>query len=154
SYSARRRSSSTSPTATSRPSSARARPKPLPRPRRARCSRSRRPSQARRHDRLKRDASSHVYAQVRMVPQAAVKVAVVDESDDIVPTAPVADVSAERSPPSRPDAGEARSEWMAGLTVSAVRWIIRLSALLLGLVMWHYASSRSITFYIRFENIP
>jgi len=56
-----------------------------------------------------------------MVPQATVKVAVVDESSDVVPTAPAATVTAERSPPSRPDAGEARSEWMAGLSVAAAR---------------------------------
>jgi NitT/TauT family transport system permease protein len=88
-----------------------------------------------------------------MVSQATVKVAVLDESDDVAPAAP-APVAAERSPPSRPNAGESRSEWKAGLWVSAVRWIIRLSALLLGLVVWHYASSRSVNFYIRFDNIP
>jgi len=68
-----------------------------------------------------------------MVPQATVKVAVVDESADNAPTALAATVTAERSPSSRPDAGEARSEWMAGLAVSAARWFVRLSALLVGL---------------------
>jgi len=89
-----------------------------------------------------------------MVPQATVKVAVVDESSDVVPTAPAATVTAERSPPSRPDAGEARSEWMAGLSVSAARWAVRLSALLAGLACWHYASSSGLTLYVRFELVP
>jgi NitT/TauT family transport system permease protein len=88
-----------------------------------------------------------------MVPLATAKVAVVDESSDILPAAP-ATVTAERSPPSRPDAGEARSEWMAGLTVSAARWVVRLSALLAGLACWHYASSNGLTLYIRFEHVP
>jgi sulfonate transport system permease protein len=89
-----------------------------------------------------------------MVPQATVKVAVVDESSDILPTAPAATVTAERLPPSQPDAGEARSEWMARLTVSAARWVVRLSALLAGLACWHYASSNGLTLYIRFEHVP
>jgi NitT/TauT family transport system permease protein len=89
-----------------------------------------------------------------MVPQATAKVAVVDESSEILPTAPVATVTAERSPPSRPDAEDARSEWMAGLTVSAARWVVRLSALLAGLACWHYASSKGLTLYIRFEHVP
>ncbi len=89
-----------------------------------------------------------------MVPQATVKVAVVDESSDILPTASAATVTAERLPPSRPDAGEARSEWMAGLKMSAARWVVRLSALLAGLACWHYASSNGLTFYIRFEHVP
>ncbi len=89
-----------------------------------------------------------------MVPQATVKVAVVDESSDILPTASAATVTAERLPPSRPDAGEARSERMAGLRLSAARWVVRLSALLAGLACWHYASSNGLTLYIRFEHVP
>src|SRR6266852_9883026 len=154
SSSARRRSSSTSPTATSRPSCARVRPRSSPQKSAARSSRSRRPSQARRHDRPKGNALSPVNAQARMVPQATVKVAVVDESSDILPTASAATVTAERLPPSRPDAGEARSERMAGLRLSAARWVVRLSALLAGLACWHYASSNGLTLYIRFEHVP
>src|SRR5215467_12519560 len=90
-----------------------------------------------------------------MVRQATVKAAVVDESSDIPATAPAATVAAERSPPPRGDAGEeARSEWKAGLTLSAARWVVRLSALLAGLACWHYASSTGLTLYIRFEHIP
>src|SRR5262249_13091717 len=156
SSSARRLSSSTSPTATSRPSCARVRPRSSPQKSKARSSRSRRPSQARRHDRPKGMALSLVNAQARMIPNAAVKVAVVDDSCDIVPPAQAATtVTAERWPPSRPDAGdEARSEWIAGLTLSAARWVVRLSALLAGLVCWHYASSKGLTLYVRFEQIP
>ena len=89
-----------------------------------------------------------------MVPQATMKVPVVDDSADIAPAAPAATVTAERPPPSRPDADQARSEWRERLTVSAVRWVVRLSALFVGLACWHYASSRGLTFYIRFENVP
>ena len=98
--------------------------------------------------------SSFVDARARMISQATAKVAVVDERSDIMPTAPPEIVTAERLPPSRPDAGEARSEWMERLTVSAVRWGVRLSALLAGLACWHYASSNDLTLYIRFENVP
>jgi NitT/TauT family transport system permease protein len=83
-------------------------------------------------------------------------VAVVDEreSSDVLPAAPAAAVTAEKLPPSRSDAGEARSERMAGFRVSAARWVVRLSALLAGLACWHYASSNGITLYIRFEHVP
>src|ERR1700757_4897473 len=87
-----------------------------------------------------------------MVRQATV--AVVDESSDILPTAPAATVTAERLPPPRADAGETRSEGIAGLTLSAARWVVRLSALLAGLACWHYASSTSLNFYVRFDNVP
>ena len=60
-----------------------------------------------------------------MVPQAAVKAAVLVEGDEILPTA-AATVSAERSTPSRRNGGEVRSEWKAGLTLSVVRWVIRM----------------------------
>ena len=43
---------------------------------------------------------------------------------------------------------------MAGLTMSAARWAVRLSALLAGLACWHYASSKGLTLYVRFEQIP
>ncbi len=89
-----------------------------------------------------------------MVPQAAVKVAIVDESADVTPIAPPPAVPAERLPPSRPDAGEARSEWKERLWLSAARWIVRLSALLAGVACWHYASSTGLTLYVRFEQIP
>ena len=80
--------------------------------------------------------------------------AVVDESADIAVTAPATAAEAESSRSSRPDAGEERSEWMAGLTMSVARWVVRLSALLAGLVCWHYASSMGLTLYVRFEQIP
>src|SRR5262245_26982281 len=80
--------------------------------------------------------------------------AAVDESADISVTAPATTAEAESSRSSRPDAGEERSEWMAGLTMSAARWTVRLSALLAGLVCWHYASSKGLTLYVRFEQIP
>jgi sulfonate transport system permease protein len=95
-----------------------------------------------------------VNVQARMPPQASVKVAVVDESSESLSTAPTAPVTAEKSPPLRPDAGAARTEWIERLRVSAGRWIVRLSALLVGLACWHYASSNGITLYVRFEHVP
>src|SRR5262249_844876 len=80
--------------------------------------------------------------------------AAVDESADIAGTAPAATTGTESPRSSRPDAGEEGSEWMAGLTVWVARWTVRLSALLAGLVCWHYASSKGLTLYVRFEQIP
>ena len=93
-------------------------------------------------------------AHAHIAPQATVKMAAVDESADIAVTAPATAAEAESSRSSRPDAGEERSEWMAGLTMSVARWVVRLSALLAGLVCWHYASSMGLTLYVRFEQIP
>ena len=80
--------------------------------------------------------------------------AAVDESADIAVTAPATTAETARSHSSRPDAGDERSEWMAGLTMSVARWAVRLSALLAGLACWHYASSKGLTLYVRFEQIP
>jgi NitT/TauT family transport system permease protein len=38
--------------------------------------------------------------------------------------------------------------------MSVARWAVRLSALLAGLACWHYASSKGLTLYVRFEQIP
>jgi NitT/TauT family transport system permease protein len=99
-------------------------------------------------------ALSLVNAQPRIVPQATVKMAAVDESADIAVTAPATTAETASSHSSRPDEGDERSEWMAGLTMSAARWAVRLSALLAGLACWHYASSKGLTLYVRFEQIP
>ena len=58
--------------------------------------------------------------------------------------------------PPRPQAGarDARSESMLGVRTSAGRWVVRLAALLAGLACWHYASSTSLNFYVRFDNVP
>jgi len=95
-----------------------------------------------------------VNAHAHIAPQATVKMAAVDERADIAVTAPATAAEAESSRSSRPDAGEERSEWMAGLTMSVARWAVRLSALLAGLACWHYASSTGLTLYVRFEQIP
>ena len=89
-----------------------------------------------------------------MAPQAAVKMEVLEQGAASASPAPSATVAAERTPPSRPDAGEARSDWMSGAMLSAARWFVRLSALFAGLAAWHYASSRGLTLYIRFEHVP
>ena len=80
--------------------------------------------------------------------------AAVDESADIAVTAPATTAETASSHSSRPDAGDGRSEWTAGLTMSVARWAVRLSALLAGLACWHYASSKGLTLYVRFEQIP
>src|SRR5262249_9391057 len=74
-------------------------------------------------------ALSLVNAHAHIAPQATVEMAAVDESADIAVTAPATTAEAESSRSSRPDAGEERSEWMAGLTMSVARWAVRLSAL-------------------------
>ena len=93
-------------------------------------------------------------AHAHIAPQATVKMAAVDESADTAVTASPTTAEAESSRSSRPDAGDERSEWMAGLTLSVARWAVRLSALLAGLACWHYASSTGLTLYVRFEQIP
>jgi len=93
-------------------------------------------------------------AHARIAPQATAKMAVVDDKADIAVTAPATTAETERLRSSRPDTGEERSERMAGITLSAARWAVRLSALLAGLACWHYASSTGLTLYVRFEQIP
>jgi sulfonate transport system permease protein len=90
-----------------------------------------------------------------MTQQAAVKVSVVDrEGADSVPPPALAGVDAGKAPLPRVDAGEPQPEWVSGLATSAGRWTVRLVALFAGLALWHYASTRGITLYIRFEHIP
>jgi NitT/TauT family transport system permease protein len=89
-----------------------------------------------------------------MAAQAALKMEVVEQGGADASPAPSATVAAERTPASPPDAGEARSDRMSGVMLSAARWFVRLSALLAGLAAWHYASSRGLTLYIRFEQVP
>jgi sulfonate transport system permease protein len=90
-----------------------------------------------------------------MTQHAAVKVAVVDRegADPALPPARTR-VDAEKAPSPRVDSGEPQSEWVSGLATSVGRWTVRLAALFAGLALWHYASTRGITFYIRFELIP
>jgi NitT/TauT family transport system permease protein len=90
-----------------------------------------------------------------MTRHAAVKVAAVDGEtiDDVAPRAP-ASSNPLVPPASRSDAGEARPEWISGLATSTGRWIVRLLALLAGLACWHYASSRGLDLYVRFEHVP
>ena len=38
--------------------------------------------------------------------------------------------------------------------MSAARWFVRLAALFAGFALWHYASSKGLTLYVRFEHIP
>jgi NitT/TauT family transport system permease protein len=90
-----------------------------------------------------------------MTRQAAVKVAVVNREDiDIVPAPAAVNNNAEAAPAPPRLVDRARSEWTSALANSAGRWIVRLSALLAGLAVWHYASSRGLTLYVRFEQIP
>jgi NitT/TauT family transport system permease protein len=49
---------------------------------------------------------------------------------------------------------DARPEWISGLQESLGRWIVRLAALSAGIAFWHYASTTSLNFYIRFDNVP
>jgi len=90
-----------------------------------------------------------------MTQQAAVKVAVADdEGASPRPLPALAGIDAGKAPSVRLDPGESRPEWVSGLATSAGRWTVRFVALFAGLALWHYASTRGITFYIRFEHIP
>jgi len=103
---------------------------------------------------IRSKALSLVNVHARIAPEPTAKMAVVDDSADVAVTAPAATAEIERSRSSQPDAREEPSERMAGITLSAARWAVRLSALLAGLVCWHYASSKGLTLYVRFEQIP
>jgi NitT/TauT family transport system permease protein len=91
-----------------------------------------------------------------MSRHAAVKVAVVDGETVGAATAQAGEsgAKAERASEARRGAGETRPEWLAGFRTSAGRWIVRLLALAAGLALWHYASSRGLDFYVRFEHVP
>jgi len=90
-----------------------------------------------------------------MTQHAAARVAVLDpEGADPAPPAAETDVGATKASLPRVDAADPQPEWVSGLATWAGRWTVRLLALFAGLVLWHYASTRGITFYIRFELIP
>jgi NitT/TauT family transport system permease protein len=92
-----------------------------------------------------------------MNPQAAVKVAVLDNdsANSASPPAPPVSVDSAKAPsPRLVGTGKRETKMISGLGAPAVHWGVRLAALLAGLALWYYASSRSITLYIRFENIP
>jgi NitT/TauT family transport system permease protein len=90
-----------------------------------------------------------------MIRRATVMVAVVDpESADIAPSPTPAPTTSDKTPSPQLNSPAAHSEWRAGLAHSTVRWVVRLSALLAGIALWHYASSTGLTLYVRFEQIP
>ena len=89
-----------------------------------------------------------------MTRHVPANMAVVDRSVDIAPSPAPAAVEAGVAPAPRIDAGDGPSEAMSRLAEQAGRWTVRLLALLAGLALWHYASSRGLDFYVRFEHIP
>src|SRR6516162_6689797 len=111
----------------------------------ARSSRSRRRWRIRGHDRLiDRFEIQHMTA----------KAMVADRANADTPSSAAAADGAARTPRPQVGARVARSESMSGVKTSAGRWVVRLAALLAGLACWHYASSTSLNFYVRFDNIP
>src|SRR5262245_20896930 len=89
-----------------------------------------------------------------MSRHATVKMVVVNrETADAAPPSASASVE-EKAPAPRASPAEARPEWVSGLATSSGRWMVRLAALLAGLLLWHYASSTGLTLYVRFEQIP
>src|SRR6516164_7264173 len=108
----------------------------------ARPSRSRRRWRIRGHDRLiDRFEIQHMTA----------KAMVADRANADTPSSAAAADGAARTPRPQVGARVARSESMSGV---AGRWVVRRAALLAGLACWHYASSTSLNFYVRFDNIP
>jgi NitT/TauT family transport system permease protein len=86
---------------------------------------------------------------------AAVKMVVVNrENADAAPSAAFANNNDEKAPAPRTNPAEAQVEWVSGLATSSGRWIVRVSALLAGIALWHYASSTGLTLYVRFEQVP
>lgn len=89
-----------------------------------------------------------------MTRHVPANMAVVDRSVDIATSPAPAAPEAGAAPAPRIDAGDGPSEAMSRLAEQAGRWTVRLLALLAGLALWHYASSKGIDFYVRFEHIP
>src|SRR5262245_37904454 len=90
-----------------------------------------------------------------MSRHAAVKMVVVNREDtDAAPSTESETANVEKEPAPRASSPETRPEWVSGLATSSGRWIVRLSALLAGLLCWHYASSTGLTLYVRFEQVP
>lgn len=56
--------------------------------------------------------------------------------------------------PARAVASTRVPEWVTRFQSSLGSWIIRVAALAVGIAFWHYASTNSLTLYIRFENVP
>jgi NitT/TauT family transport system permease protein len=90
-----------------------------------------------------------------MSVQATAKVLVLDdEGADAAPHSVPARVSAGKAPALPRNADKAQPEWVSGLATASGRWMVRLLALAGGLAFWHYASSTSLDFYVRFDNVP
>jgi NitT/TauT family transport system permease protein len=90
-----------------------------------------------------------------MSAQATAKVSVFDdERPDAASSGVPARVSAGTAPAPPRSANKPQLEWVSGLATASGRWMVRLLALAAGLIFWHYASSTSLNFYVRFDNIP
>jgi NitT/TauT family transport system permease protein len=90
-----------------------------------------------------------------MSAQATAKVSVFDdERPDAASSGVPARVSAGKAPAPPRRANKLQLEWVSGLATASGRWMVRLLALTGGLIFWHYASSTSLNFYVRFDNIP
>jgi NitT/TauT family transport system permease protein len=89
-----------------------------------------------------------------MAPRAAVKAALADRDGAEAPPSAATGGNAATTSAPRGGEGQARPEWISGLATSAVRWLVRLASLFVGIVLWHHASTSSLNFYIRFDNVP
>jgi NitT/TauT family transport system permease protein len=89
-----------------------------------------------------------------MTRHVPAELAVADREVDIAAAPAAASPQAGAAAVPRADAAAGPSETMARLTEAAGRWTVRLAALAAGLTLWHYASSRGLDFYVRFEHIP
>jgi NitT/TauT family transport system permease protein len=67
--------------------------------------------------------------------------------------APALEVAAAPSPSAEPESPAAFQPWRRLPTMTG-RYLVRVAALLMALVIWHFAASSGFNFFINFENVP
>lgn len=70
-----------------------------------------------------------------------------------ITVAPALEVAAAPSPSAEPDS-PAASRHRRRLPAMTGRYLVRVAALLMALVIWHFAASRGFNLFINFENVP
>ncbi len=70
-----------------------------------------------------------------------------------ITVAPALEVAAAPSPSAEPDSPAANRPWRR-LPAMTSRYLVRVAALLMALVVWHFAASSGFNFFINFENVP
>lgn len=70
-----------------------------------------------------------------------------------ITVAPALEVAAAPSPSAEPDSPAANRPWRR-MPAMTGRYLVRVAALLMALVIWHFAASSGFNFFINFENVP